>query len=479
MVMTTQSHTLAVDLDGTLTPTDTLHESIARLFRQRPLAAWRLPFWLRFGKAGLKSRIAEEIQLDASTLPYNQQLLRWLQEEKRKGRSIALCTASDGRVARQIAEHLGLFDEVLASDGSVNNSRENKRAALESRFGERGFDYVGNSSADLDVWRGARSGIIVNASASVQRRAEAIVNVERVFPRETIGLMTWVRVFRLHQWVKNLLLFVPLLAAHRFDDLHALGLLLLAFLSFGACASSVYITNDLLDLDSDRKHPHKRNRPFASAAVPIAYGMFLFPLALAISAAIGWFVGWGFLAWLAVYYVLTSVYSLVLKRHALMDCLTLAGLYTLRVIAGAAAVQVPLSFWLLAFSTFIFLSLAFAKRYTELQVQAAHGIAQPHGRGYNSSDAPLIQMFGITAGYLSVLVLALYLQGETVASLYATPELIWGAVPLMLFWVSRVWLKAHRGEMHDDPVVFALKDRVSLIIAGAIGACFLLATSLG
>jgi 4-hydroxybenzoate polyprenyltransferase len=282
--------------------------------------------------------------------------------------------------------------------------------------------------------------------------------------------------FRVHQWLKNLLLFVPLLAAHQISNLQSLSTLLLAFVSFSLCASAVYMANDLLDLESDRRHPRKRRRPFAAATIPMTYGVVLAPLFALMSLLLGLMVGTTFTAWLVIYFALTCAYSLLLKRLALIDCLTLAALYTLRIIAGAAAVAVSLSFWLLAFSVFIFLSLAFVKRYAELQVQTQEGNTHAHGRGYSVSDAPIVQTLGIASGYASVLVLALYLHSETVTQLYVQPELIWFAVPLMLFWVSWVWMKAHRGEMHDDPIVFAIKDRSSLAVAILIAVSFLLAT---
>jgi len=267
------------------------------------------------------------------------------------------------------------------------------------------------------------------------------------------------------------------LAAHQADNIQSLSTLILAFLSFSLCASGVYIGNDLLDLESDRKHPRKRFRPFAAARVPINAGAVFAPLLVIVSFALGIMVGVAFMAWLAAYFLLTCAYSLWLKRFALIDCLTLAALYTLRIIAGAAAVVIPLSFWLLAFSIFIFLSLAFVKRYAELQTLEKIGNHQAHGRGYAVTDAPLIQMLGIAAGYSSILVLAFYLHGETVITLYAQPQLIWFAIPLMLFWVSRVWMKAHRREMHDDPIVFAIKDKASLAVAALITISFLLATN--
>lgn len=476
----TQAHdasVIAVDLDGTLTLTDTLHEAALCLLRDAPARVLMLPFWLMKGKAALKARLTQHVELDVATLPYNTEVIDWLVKERTAGRKIVLCTATDERIAVAVSEHLGLFDEVIASDGFTNKAGGNKRDALDEAFGINGWDYAGNSRADLVVWSGARQAIVVNANKTVEQAAAKVASVIQVFPAQSITASHWRKMLRMHQWLKNLLLFVPLLAAHQIGDIKSLLTLFLAFVAFSLCASAVYIANDLIDLESDRKHPRKRNRPFASASIPIKVGVVLAPLLLAVSFALGWVVGTAFFAWLLIYFSATCAYSLWLKRFALVDCLTLAALYTLRIIAGAAAVAVNLSFWLLALSVFLFLSLAFVKRYAELQVQAQAGNSHAHGRGYAVSDAPLVQTLGITAGYAAVLVLALYLHGETVATLYQQPELIWAAVPLMLFWVSWVWMKAHRGEMHDDPIVFAIKDRASLVVACLIAVSFILATT--
>jgi 4-hydroxybenzoate polyprenyltransferase len=268
---------------------------------------------------------------------------------------------------------------------------------------------------------------------------------------------------RIHQWLKNLLLFVPLFAAHELTRGEAWSSLTLAFLSFSLCASSVYITNDILDFESDRLHPRKRNRPFASGLIPAWMGALLAPILLIASLAIGSFVDGPFLSWLIFYFVLTCAYSWALKRLMLVDCLTLALLYTLRIIAGAAAAGHSLSFWLLAYSVFLFLSLAFVKRYAELEVQSLGDKKKIQGRGYYTADAPLIQTMGITAGYASVLILALYINSDAVVKLYRAPKLIWGTVPIMLLWISWMWIQAHRGKMHDDPLVFAVKDPISLV----------------
>lgn len=469
---------LVVDLDGTLIHTDMLHESALRVFRDTPLETLRMPCVLARGKALLKRHLASRAEFDPGTLPYNEELLEWLRLKRDEGRRLILCTASDKAIADPIATHLGIFDDVIASDGVTNISGKAKADTLLRRFAATGYDYAGNSHKDLPVWSAARRAIVVNGSSSLVRKAQSVATVEQVFPRRRIGFAGWCRTLRVHQWLKNLLLFVPLIAAHELGNGEAWVALALAFAAFSLCASAVYIANDLLDLESDRRHPRKRNRPFAAGLMPAYQGALLAPLLLAVSLAIGSLAGPQFLGCLILYFVLTSAYSWLLKRLLLIDCLALALLYTLRIIAGAAAVDQHLSFWLLAFSVFLFLSLAFVKRYAELEVQVLSGADRIHGRGYQIADASLIQTMGIVAGYCSALVLALYLNSDDVLELYAAPELIWGAVPVMLFWVSWMWMQAHRGVMHDDPLVFALKDPVSLL-AGVVLAGVLVAGTVG
>jgi len=471
-------HPLVVDLDGTLILTDMLHESVLRLMRLSPARVLQIPFWLSKGRAVLKARLAASSEFDPSTIPYNQDLLDWLRAERAEGRRLVLCTASDRAIAESIAGHLEIFDEVIASDGVTNLAGEAKAETLERSFGASGFDYAGNSAIDIAVWRRARRAVIVNAAKGVADEARKICDVERVFSPKIPGVAVWGRVLRVHQWLKNLLLVMPLLAGHDFYDPTIWLSLTLAFLSFSLCASAVYIANDLLDLESDRLHPRKKNRPFAAGLVPTWMGLVVAPLLLCVSLAIGSFVGDAFLGCLAIYFLLTCAYSALLKRIVLVDCLTLAMLYTIRIIAGAAVAGHHLSFWLLAFSAFLFLSLALVKRYAELAVLQLNGNGRIHGRGYMAGDAPLVQTMGIAAGYASVLVLALYLNSEAVVTLYRTPQVIWGAVPVMLFWISWMWMQAHRGKMHDDPLVFAVKDGASLI-AGLAFAGVLAAGTVG
>ena len=471
------SKVIAVDLDGTLTLTDTLHEAVLILVRSKPLMLFLLPIWLVRGMAYLKLKVFENSVLDVTTLPYNVPFINWLKEQKASGKKIVLCTAANELVAQNVSKHLDFFDDVIASDEYTNLKSINKRKALEANYGKHNYEYAGNSIADVEVWAGASQAIVVNANARVLAKASHVATVSKTFPSESPSLSNWLRALRLHQWLKNLLLFVPLLAAHQFGNSQSLINLILAFISFSLCASSVYIINDLLDLESDRRHPRKKYRPFASAKLSISLGVLVTPLLIGLSVALGEIVGKDFLVVLLLYLSLTSAYTLVLKRMVIVDCLTLAMLYTTRIIAGAVAVSVTLSFWMLTFSVFIFLSLALVKRYAELIVQMQEGNSSAHGRSYIVSDVPLLQTLGVSSGYISALVIALYVRSEEVVSLYAQPLAILLVLPIFLFWVTWVWLKAERGEMHDDPIVFAAKDKASLVVAALIVFVFVYAVT--
>lgn len=468
---------IAVDLDGTITLTDTLYESILRLVRKNLFFIFLLPFWLIKGIAHLKFKVAQNCELDVSSLPYNTPLIDWLKTKKASGKTIVLCTAANERVALAVSNYLRIFDDVIASDDNKNLKSVYKRIVLDERFGYKCYDYAGNSSADVEVWAGASQAIVVNANKAVLIKASKVSSISCTFSSEKVKILDWCKALRIHQWLKNLLLFFPLLAAHQVNNIESIAILLIAFVSFSLCASSVYITNDLLDLESDRTHPRKKHRPFASAKLSIAKGLAITPLLIVLSIILGTIVGKDFLVLLLLYLILTLAYSLLLKRLVFMDCLILTMLYTVRIIAGAAAVSLPLSFWMLAFSVFIFLSLALVKRYAELKVHLDAKKNDAHGRGYLISDILSLHIFGVSSGYISVLVIALYIRSEDIVSLYMYPKVIWSALPILLFWVSWVWLKAARGDMHDDPIVFAVKDKISLIVAGILIIIFLFAAT--
>ncbi|WP_295454103.1 UbiA family prenyltransferase [uncultured Thiodictyon sp.] len=467
---------LAIDLDGTLLRTDSLLESLFLLMRERPLALGRGVLRLARGRAAFKGWVADSARLDVAVLPLNTPLLDWLQAERAAGRRLVLATAADRRIAEAVAARVGLFDTVLATEAGRNLKGEAKAFELVERFGKDGFDYVGDSHADLPVWREARRAIVVGGPG-LERAARRVAEVERVFAPQHGRATALLRAMRPHQWVKNLLLFLPLVAAHAATDGARLLAAALAFLAFGLSASAVYLFNDLLDLAADRRHPRKCRRPFAAGDLPLAWGLLLTPLLLLTAATLSLLVlPPAFTLVLGGYVLLSSAYSVGLKRKPILDVMLLAALYTVRVIAGAAAVAVPASFWLLAFSMFIFLSLALSKRYTELQGLPQRGELTAAGRGWHVDDLPLVQSLGTSAGLACVLVLALYIDSAPAQRLYATPEALWLVCPLLLYWISRLWFKTHRGEMHDDPVVFALRDPVSLLIGALSAGIVILAT---
>ncbi len=462
---------LCVDLDGTLVRTDTLVESVLELIRRRPLAALLIPFWLFRGKAGFKAEIAARVELAPATLPYRDGFVTWVREQAQL-RPVYLTTAAHQTIAEPIARHVGCFSGVIATQ-SVNLSSRNKAAALCERFGEGRFDYAGNTTDDLPVWRRARHAIVVGAPESVVRRAMAEGTVERQFDTPPASLMNslrlWIRALRLYQWVKNLLVFLVPLAAHLLFDPQVLTQSLLAFFAFCLAASGAYVANDLMDLPSDRAHPRKKARPFAAGDLPIMAGVFAMPVLLGSAIAVGWAVGTEFLLVLLLYLVSTVLYSVWLKRKFFLDVAMLAGLYTLRVVAGAAASQIGLSFWLLAMCAYGFLSLALLKRYGELvSLESAERDSLP-GRGYSTADMSILAALGIAAGLVSTLVMALYIDSTASRERYTHPEFLWTLVALMMVGVGRLWLSAGRGRMHDDPIVFVTRDRLCLaLLAGGV-----------
>lgn len=465
---------LCVDLDGTLIRSDLLVESALSLFARNPLMLFCMLAWLLHGKAYLKRQIALRVDLDAAHLPYHRGVLEWIREQQ-QSRPVVLCTASDVRLAEKVAAHVGGFESLLASDGSLNLSGRRKAQVLVDRYGERGFDYVGNAAADIEVWRHAHAAIVVESGTRLSMMAARTTPVARTFPAGRPSLRLWLKALRMHQWIKNSLVALPLLAAHRVLDVHAVMATALAFLSFGCCASSVYLTNDLLDLAADRQHHRKRHRPFAAGDLPLMAGPLVAGVLLLAGFVFAWFITPAFMLVLLGYYILTTAYSLRLKRQVMLDVVALAMLYTTRILAGAAAIHAPPSFWLLAFSMFVFLSLAMVKRYTELLAAQTSGKLKASGRGYDVNDIPLIQSLGGSSGYLAVLVLALYIDSTASEALYRHPHYLWMLCPLLLYWISRTWAIAHRGHMHDDPVVFAIKDKVSRIVLLLCGVVALLA----
>lgn len=473
--MSTPVIPLCVDLDGTLARTNLLIESLLELMKRNPLYIFLCLRWLLRGKAYMKEQIAKRISIDVKILPYNEKFTQFLQTEKKRGRPLYLCTASNEQFANQIASHFGFFNDVMASNAVLNLRGRNKADALASRFGEQGFDYCGNDMTDVPVWKRAHAAIVVgnNKLAAAARKVNQTIIV---FDQARTPVKSLLKAMRVYQWCKNVLIFLPLLASHQFTDRHAVLRAVVAFFAFSFCASAVYLLNDMLDLDSDRRHARKRNRPFASGELSLAHGMTMTAALLAFSAALTCTLDLKFGLVLCGYFAFTLAYSLCLKRMLLVDVFALAGLYSARVLAGGAAVWVTLSYWLILFSVLIFLSLAMVKRYAELSAALTQGKDAAAGRGYVTDDMAILRSFGSAAGYTSAMVLALYMNSPEVRLLYHHQAALWAIFCLMLFWISWVWMAAFRGKMHDDPIVFALKDKVSLSIIAMCAASAIVAT---
>ena len=448
---------LVVDLDGTLLRTDLTLESALRLIKQKPWIALLIPFWLLHGRAYLKRKIFQLVRIDASVLPLHEELLAWLCDEKARGRRLVLATASDYYAACSIVEPLALFDSVLGSDQYCNLKGKHKLQTILQQCGEE-FDYVGDSRSDLTIWRGCRYAVLVNVRRGVERWARRNGNVVQVFPPSLTGFRDSLRAMRCNQWIKNLLLFVPAITSHTIFDWSIAATTALAFLSFSFCASAAYIVNDLLDLEEDRRHDIKKQRPFASARLSIGSGILLALACISASAVLAEYLSYEFVIALIIYFVSTSLYSLYFKRLLVIDVLTLALLYTLRVIAGSAATGIVLSLWLLSFAFFLFLSLAFSKRAADLIQHRQNNRKVLPGRGYATTDLEMVCIAGMCSGFLASLVLALYINSESVQLLYRRPSLLWGLQPILLYYVTRLWIVCRRGELtEEDPIQYTVR----------------------
>ncbi|MHB1023779.1 MAG: UbiA family prenyltransferase [Acidobacteriaceae bacterium] len=455
---------LCVDLDGTLVKSDTLWDSVLALVRHKPAMLLQLPLWVLKGKASFKAQVTSAVRLDTTHLPYNRPLLQYLEQQHAAGREIYLATAADLRLAERIAAEHHVFSGVLGSDGNTNLAGGNKLEAFRQKFADGRFDYIGNALPDVPLLKDSTAPMVANPHLRLRMalRSKGIKPVKE-FVDQRSARKSVLKAIRLHQWAKNVLIFLPLLLAHN-RNLHLLLLNFLAFLSFSLCASSTYIVNDLLDIEADRRHPKKRLRPFASGDLSIFAGLQVIGLFLAISLAITFLLPKVFLFWLAAYTASTLAYSLRLKRMVLVDVVLLSGLYTLRILAGSAATGIKISPWLASFSIFFFLSLAIVKRFSELENLRARGAAPTNGRGYLLSDIEQMRSFGTASAYASVVVFTLYINAMSDMQLYHHPKRLWLLTPILILWISRVWLLASRGQLDEDPVVFALTDRRSMLL---------------
>lgn len=467
---------LCVDLDHTLIRTDLLYESVVLLAKRNPVSLLALPFWLLRGRSHLKRQLALRVQPEVHNLPFRRDLMAFLREQQANGRRLLLVSAADETLARAVQQHLGLFDDVIASNGIENVKGENKARVLEERFGRTGFDYAGDSKNDFAVWRSARRALVVTDSSRFVSSVQTMAQVEKIFPKSTGRLGKLGKAFRVHQWSKNLLVFVPVITAHKIFDRSVLVGGLLAFFSFNLFCSGVYLVNDLLDLEADRRHPTKRLRPIASGDVSIFSAVVWAIVLLAAGISVGVWCGAAFLMVLAAYGIGNIAYSVWLKRIVMLDVVVLACFYSLRLLGGSAATGIVCSEWLLAFSVFFFFGLAMIKRYSELRESVSRAEQTKVGRGYMPIDFDTVGTFGAGSGLISVLVLVLYVMSPEVRGLYHRPAVLLLLCPLFLYWISRIWVKARRGEVPQDPVVFALRDRTSYI-AGILAALILYAAT--
>lgn len=462
---------LCVDLDGTLVKTDTLIESFAKDVIADPFRAVSRTRLLKRGKASYKQALSESTTLDASTLPYNQQIVDYVRNEKEK-RKIVLVTGADRKIAQSVCDHVELFDEVYASDGETNLTNTNKQALLEKEFGKGGFDYIGNDEDDKVVWSSARKALVVAPKGRFLQEVSSKYSPAKVFVTPKATIRDWLKFARVHQWSKNLLIFVPFFLDHRFSQSADFAIALISFLAFCLLASATYIVNDFLDIESDRQNTTKSVRALASGIISIPQGLLVASALFLCACVLSLFLPYLFVLTLAVYLVMTLLYSFYLKKIVMIDVCTLAALHTLRIIAGTVAIGAIWSFWLLGFSMFLFLSLALAKRVSELENIKAENKANPTSRDYTTSDISTLTSAGISAGFISVLVIALYVNSGKVTRAYAVPEILWLICPLLLYWIGRLWVITSRGMMHEDPIVFALKDRTSIVIMAMIGCIF-------
>jgi 4-hydroxybenzoate polyprenyltransferase len=457
---------LCVDLDGSLIKGDLLFEGVMTLLKRNPLMVFSLLWWLIRGKVYVKTQVAARTMLDPTRWAFNQRVLSLIEDYSRSGARVMLTTSAHRRVAQVVADHIGKFDIVLATGHGINLGGKRKLRAILDAVGERPFAYVGNAREDFVIWTQSAAAYVVDPAPFVLSRLRRMgkVPVELIRTKPPF-LHSIVKALRLHQWLKNVLVFVPVIAAHKIDQWAPLSGALCMFLAFGLTASSIYLVNDLMDLDADRRHPRKRNRPFAAGDLSIALGLALAPLLLVSGLAVALWTNQIAAELLLGYAAVSLSYTFLLKRYVVLDVITLASLYTLRIVAGAAASVIVPSFWLLAFSMFLFLSLATVKRVAELHVLTAAGTNAAVDRDYAVSDAGTIRALGISAGYLSVFVFALYMNAPEVQAQYKTPQALWAICVILLYWLGRLWVKTDRGEMHDDPLIFTALDWNSRIVA--------------
>lgn len=451
---------LYVDLDGTFFKTDLLFECLLAAAKARPLVILKSFFWLIRGKAYCKYKLAQFANLSTRNIPLNRDFYNFLKEEKAKGRKIVLATASTEQLAKCVCDDFDLFDAYICSDRNINMKGATKLERI--RCSSERFAYAGNASEDFVIFEQASESYLVNPTLGARRRAQN-TTVTNISDDEGFGIGCLLKQLRVHQWLKNLLIFVPLLTAGKLTETGLLIVCTLGWISFSFLSSATYIINDLLDIESDRSHPSKKSRPIASGQLSIFTGIANILLLITASFGVAASIGFSFALSLLAYLALTLSYTLKLKQFVGIDVITLASLYTIRIIAGAAILNVAVSFWLLSFSMFIFFSLALVKRCSDLNMLPSEGQHFLLGRDYSTQDYPLLMTAGISSGFVAVLMLCLYINSEALTQRYHEPQILWLTVPALSYWIMRMWIKTHRGEMHVDPIVFTLRDKGGLV----------------
>ena len=464
---------LVVDLDGTLTPIDTLHEAIIRfLLSKHVIAIFCMCLWLMRGKAHFKNKMALVFKLDASLIPWNEDVLDYIRDQKEAGRPIYLCTASNQSVANKICEHFVEFDAAFGSDDTTNLSGTNKRNFLDRTFGKGSYEYIGNSFVDLPIWQHSQFAVVKSNNKRLLSKVKA-TGVPMFHMTVNVNFKTnTMKQLRIHQWVKNFLVFVPLLAAHEYSDIEKVSSTITAFLCFGLVASGTYIINDIVDMDADRSHPEKKYRPISAGSLPIIYGLFASFILLVAAVSISFVVSLNFAFAIIAYFIFTLIYSLYLKTIVILDIISLSLLFTLRIIAGTAACALMISPWLLIFSFFIFLSLAAMKRYIELNKMNA--TFQYDRRGYDVDDKLLVMVIGLCCAYTSVAIFSIYLLSDAAQKFYSGAFPITLSIPILVYWLTHMWMSAIKYKLHHDPIVVAIKDKTSWISALLFLAVFVM-----
>lgn len=465
---------LVVDLDGTLIKTNSLHEALIELISRKPIQALRATFMLTDRRAAIKAAIADNMLSNVGTIPVNEVVLETIKQARKEGRKVYLATAADRRFAEAIADLIGEFDGVFASTDEINLTGEAKADQLVAAFGARGFDYIGNDAADIPSWRVARTALISGARPHLARCIRRELPAAIMLGTRNFATGPYLRALRPHQWLKNILVALPAIAHHDFR-LSTLIIVVAAMISFSLAASSIYVINDIIDLSHDRAHPRKRHRPFAAGTVPLSHAAVLFGILAGLSIALALMLPRPFMGVLVAYFALSASYSVYLKRMVMIDVVALAALYGIRVMAGGAASDISLSHWLIGFCFFIFLSLALGKRTTEIASLLRDGVDKISGRAYHRTDLQTITALTASSGLVAVLVFALYINSPDVIVLYRHPELLWGICVILAYWLGRFCILAGRGEMNQDPIIFAATDRASLLAGIFVVAIFLAA----